>query len=604
MSCFRITKTNDNGSLLFAKLNTLVKDEAIADELYKYFDVSAVDSSFKEIFGDYVTDYKSGVNAFKDRVDVNGEPLLFFNPILNKHYFKDMDHEPVYYPYTRQGLGKVMSINDVKSFAKVLALKFFEANLEFDFSSMNFTQREDSNLTAFVKEFLNTKIDELNGSKNIRQKIKGKQLAQTTEDVNEWVTEVKDFYRTLKLDYIDIADTNQIELEEEEMRGEVARVESFLKEAKTNVSNNIKLFISLITTSELNAFNEFEFVDFNDIYSTLNKTLANIIPTLNEEGQLEDIYDLYLDEIEKLSIVKPYFKELHGRLKDIRDEQFKNQFVVAFHLHKNNFLGSEFFKDNKGNIEYIVRNLSEVGTRKASILNQWKYNLEQKKLTKANFATTHTEITNLVKSFQSSMGKITTEKQFNEFKAATERILEGLGIKFTTKGFEFLLNNLSLDEKSFTQRKEKLKDTLVGMAYAAYAAKEANESNFNVFTNQNIFRQLAEAEAFFMEESSDSSIFTMNKTKWAYSNPTHLSLRIEEWKKNPELLLAHYKSTIFNANSKYMEHFLTLNEAGEITDRELMNERLANFELYIFRDTVLNTHSFRIPACELYPRLV
>ena len=323
-------------------------------------------------------------------------------------------------------------------------------------TDLEFTQKETTNLTKFVESVLKNKASQLLSSKDMMQKARGIQLSQTTEDVSEWVNEVKDFYRTLKLEYIDNNDSEEISEQEEEQRGEVARKEAFLKSDKTNVSNTIKLFISLTTTSKLNDYNEFEFVDFDDIYPTLNKTLSNIVPTINEEGKLEDPFDLYVDEIEKLIKFKPYIKELYTRLKDIRDEQFKNQFVVAFNLHKNNFLGSEFFRGEKGNIEYSVRNLSEIGTRKNSILSQWKHNFDQLKLTTSELTSLSNEFKNLAKTFQANSKKVTTEKQFNEYKVATERLLRQLGVEFTLEGFEFFLGGLSLDKSKLSTRKDKL----------------------------------------------------------------------------------------------------------------------------------------------------
>jgi len=578
MSCFRITKTNENGSLLFAKLNMIVKDEDIADSLYSYFDISQENSEFKEIFGDYVTEYKSGDTS--DRVDINGEPLLFFNSVLNKHFFLDKDNEPVFYPYTRQGLGKVMSVADIKKFAKVMALKFFDNNLEFNFSDLEFTQKETTNLTKFVESVLKSKASQLLSSKDMMQKARGIQLSQTTEDVSEWVNEVKDFYRTLKLEYIDNNDSEEISEQEEEQRGEVARKEAFLKSAKTNVSNTIKLFISLTTTSKLNDYNEFEFVDFDDIYPTLNKTLSNIVPTINEEGKLEDPFDLYVDEIEKLIKFKPYIKELYTRLKDIRDEQFKNQFVVAFNLHKNNFLGSEFFRGEKGNIEYSVRNLSEIGTRKNSILSQWKHNFDQLKLTTSELTSLSNEFKNLAKTFQANSKKVTTEKQFNEYKVATERLLRQLGVEFTLEGFEFFLSGLSLDKSKLSTRKDKLLSVSTSASYALDLAI-ASKEDFNIFTNQNIFRQMSEAEAFFMKEGTDASFFTLGKTKWNYSMPSYIDLKVAQWKKNPELLKTLYYSTPYNQGSYYMRYLLALDINKDKRDK-VSKERINNIEVGIF----------------------
>ena len=582
MSCLRITKTNDTSSLLFEQLLDIVKDEQLAHDLYAYFDVAETNPEFKEVFGDYLAEYKAGI--LSNRVDENGEPKLFFNDTINKYYFLDKENEPVYYPYTRQGLGKSLSTVDIKLMAKIMALKFYETNVNFDFSSLEFTSSSNITLEQFIKDFLSAKIEELSNNPDFRKKARGIALNQTTGSIKEWINEVKDFYQTLKLEYIDESESELREDEENEIRGEVYRTESFLKNSKNNVNNNIKLFLALMKTSELNNFNEYNFVSFDDIYSTLNKTLSNIVPTINEYGELEDPFIIYLEEIEKLVRVKPNLRLLYDELlKKSEDEIFKNQFVVAFNLHKNNFLGSEIYRDNKGNIEYTVRNLSEVGVRKGSILTQWYHNFQQQKLDKKSLKEIQSNLEGLFTQLNHNNAQITSEKMFEEYQAIAERILVDLGVNFTKRGFEFFLGNLSLDTITLDTKKTKLESLLKNASYAIDAAIKSKD-DINPFLQQNVFRQLAEAEGFFMEEGTDASIFTLGKTKWNYSMPSHIDLLVGRWKRNPELLQRLYESSPYSKGSHYMRYLLALDVNGidENRRKSLSQERINNIEIGIF----------------------
>ena len=140
---------------------------------------------------------------------------------------------------------------------------------------------------------------------------------------------------------------------------------------KDSINNNVKLFLSLFTTNELNSFNEFEFIPFNEIYGTLNRNLAGIVALDNE-----DIYDVFLDKVKELSKLKPYMTGLHEKLSSSAiSDDFKSQFAAAFYLAKKTYLGSERVKSADGKTSYNILNLTDSGSKKTTILNKWYHNL-------------------------------------------------------------------------------------------------------------------------------------------------------------------------------------------------------------------------------------
>src|SRR5690606_22357413 len=97
-----------------------------------------------------------------------------------------------------------------------------------------------------------------------------------------------------------------------------------------------------------------------------------------------------------------------------------------------------------------------------------------------------------------------------------------------------------------------------------YFFKEATKAKLkikgNIFDTQTAFTKLSQANAFYMEDGSDASIFASGKTKWVYSYPSYLSTKIKSWKKNRELLKDHYYSSPYNESSYYMRWLLALDE--------------------------------------------
>jgi len=165
-------------------------------------------------------------------------------------------------------------------------------------------------------------------------------FSNTLNNIDEWVTEVNDFFKSLKIENIS-KEEELLEQQEEDKRGNIWRQESFTYSNKDNINNKVKLFLSTIKIKEddsVNIFNDKDFINFDDIYSTLNKSLANIVATYDNNGQLEDPYQLYLNKILEISYRKPYFESLYDILSSSQiSNNFKNSFVAGFNLHRNNF---------------------------------------------------------------------------------------------------------------------------------------------------------------------------------------------------------------------------------------------------------------------------
>lgn len=528
MSCKRLTLTNNEPSILFDTLFQIVADEEIADELYSYFRTE----EFKDIFGDYT----KATESMAHRLDDNMEPKLFVSN--GKYFFLDKNNERVYYPYSRTGLQQYFTINDIRDFAKSLALNYYADNIEFNFDSLDFINVNGVSLSQYVTTYLDSKINELLDSDDSDLFAKGIALENTKNFTNEWVQRAKNFFSTLDLDYVE--------------REDLVRKESFLKNSKNNVGNNIKLFLSLLESPKKNSFGDRTFIPFDDIYATLNKALANIVSFRDEDGRLQDPYDLYVDRIRELVSKKPYLEKLLDILTNdetLTNETFKNQFVSAFDLHKNNFLSSTITRNEDGTINHNVANISEVSSRKAVVISGWLENFNNKKLNK-------TAKNKIIKQAEAVKKDLLQSDTPTKVIPKVKDILKKVGIVSNPEALTMFV------EEDFRNRFVYLLDGVIrGLEFSI------NNPTGNLFRNQNAFIDLADAEAFFFEEGTDASVYTLGKSKWVYSYPSYLSKKIQEWKADPESLIDHFESSSYNQGSYFMDYYV--NNPEEIQNIEL-----------------------------------
>lgn len=604
-NCTINAKTNGAESILYKKLEEIVGETGMSKEnvrkealeLWNY--VTDEKSHFKDMFGDYEEAYRvysdpnndnTSYLDYIERTDENGEPLLFFNKSLNRYYFKDKFGERFLYPTGKTDLGRLFYINDIREFVKGAALEYFISQINFNIDKFSFESTSiPEGLDIFIEDYIDKVGNKLLASNDFSDKANGFKLKQSKSYIDTWVSEVKDYFATLKIKHTEqeyiLRDNKQ--LEEQSPKDTLFRVSSMEKSAKDNINNNIKLFLSTFKDKDggkKNIFKEDVFIPFDDIFSTLNKALANVTASYDSNG-IEDEFQLYLDKIETLSKIKPYFKTLHNELSKQSDE-FKNAFVSAFRLHKNNYLGSETVVDKKGRVTYAIKNYSDVGSRKNNIILQWFFNYEVQ----------DTKLSALYKKFRSKateFGKqVKTIRKSNNIDGAIKLLrqdLNSIGVSTTAQGFDYFLSGLTGEEATFDDKLNTIYKVYNDVKFALQDSTKAKDDN--LFVTQNIFKEIAEAEAFFLDEMSDATIYTLGKTKWVYSNPSYLGLKIEQWKRNPYQLLSHYRSTPYNSNSLYINYLLALDETGNISDIELAKSRLENLQLFVF-NSVQSERSF------------
>lgn len=584
MACKKIKSVNNNQeSQLYKDMyDKITKDEETLD---KYYALIQSESFFRQ-FGNWVEDYKKDPDykdINQDHIDDNGEPKLLYDNRAKKYYFIDKYNTKMFFPFDNNGLENVFSENSIKEMAHILAMDFIIPRIKSDFSEIDLDFQEGS-LKDFITQKLNDKISYFRNSSNFQHKFRAGLLNKSLVHIDDWIQRVEDDFAQYDLTYVE-DETTSIEENESSEDADLFRQSSFNINSRNKITSSIKLKLSILTKPELDPhFDEATYVPLNEVLGTLQHTLSDKIAL-----QGEDLFDIYKEEISNLQEKKPYFKTLSSQLESI-DEEHKAEFVQAFNLDRNEFIGT--IVDKKGEITYTVQNLSNVGDKSRFVKNNWYVNFvdnfgnEDRQMDdqsvikleslKEKFDKYGTRLSQLNKEDNISNEQLA--KTIDAFK----NVFEELGIISSQEGFNHFLDNNKLMPVSNKEKITNLTSLVEDISYFFDQAIEAKlEIKGNIFDTQGAFTKLAQANAFFMEDGSSASIFASGKTKWVYSYPSYLSTKIKSWKKNRELLKDHYNSSPYNQGSYYMRWLLALDEPS-IDRVSTSKKRIDNFSLVVF----------------------
>lgn len=589
-TCKRITKTNGTDSKLFNRVYLLANNnEELADEYYSYFK----SNEFKEQFGDYIEDYKEEPSLRKIRqsnIDDNGEPILFLEPNKNKYYYLDKHSKKVYFPKKENKLKSIFSNEDINSITDALVYHYAKNNNLFgNFDDIDTEKIQKESLSESIKKKLQGKIFEYSKSGDFHKETIAEYLQDSLKYLDEWTNEAVYKFRALKLVYSEKFEEEELNEEEFSQRGQSFDKASFETSYKQGINSDVKLILSFLQdpTKVDNVLNEPIFLPFDEVYGTLLNVLNSVSIS---EG--EDVFEKYLDIINKYASYKPYLKNLSRMLSSPKlSEHTKNKFSQAFRLDKINYLTTTISRvesDVDGGVfVHTVQNISSVGSKSKIIMEQWNVNFQ--------------------KLYYNDKGRFTNEskvklaqllKEVNEFSLEFDRsniknldsnittflnLIKKLGVETTLEGVNFYLNNNSADEITEEDKFNNLRKLVTASKYLLTRIQDGKVSfkKGTILNDQSEIDNLSRSEAWFSPEGSDSSIFAANKSKWVFSKPSYLSTKIKLWKNNPKALLQHYLSTPYTRGSYYMEYFLAF-DVDEKHRERVSTERLNKFDIGLF----------------------
>lgn len=555
------------------------------------------DTEILRQFGNWVEDY--GVNPEyyfykpgESRIEDNGEPKLFKNEKNGNYYYIDKDKNKVEVIENITSLTSLFDNKQIEVITKVLVADFTKNHLNIDFENIDLNQEAGTVRQAIIKK-LNERIKTFNESSNENFELTAELLEiALDENLDELVKNVVNSLEGYKIKssekFNDIEDTDLANIEENENQKDPSFGKaSFEMSTKGNISANTKLRLSLIpdVNTKDNFLNDTVYLTFDEVYAALLPYLTSQV-VIEKDGSIEDKFEIMKSIILEMSHKKPYFKDLYSLLsKAGLSENIKNEFTQAFNLDMNNFNTSEYSyeysKDESTWIKLedgtIIKprlktfkniNISETGKKETDVFNEWNKNF--KKL----FVTETKDSIIISKESKSELEII--RKDLNKIEYGKEntvqdiiKILRKLGIENTVEGFYHFLddfklinNDNELSEEKFNLLKTDLNWLIIRVV------DDSNTKYDDILSDQGVVKQLSKAEAFYISEGSDASVFTGGKQKWVFSYPSYLSNTIKSWKKDRSILLKHYEVSKYNEGSDWMKYLLALGNTYQVDEYE------------------------------------
>ena len=612
MACNFITDTNKNTSILG---ETILKDiakgnEEYAKELLNHFKTPYFMS---EVFGDYVQsfedNYENDKTGMISRIDDNGEPLLLKNNTNGKFYYIDKNQEKIFFPFSEQGLSAYFKSTELRDISSTLALQFYkETNKQDDSEDFKLS------LNNFIKNFIQDKANEIyedNGSLN-EDYSRAEKMERLLEYSDEIVDKVKNFFTQINFE---ISEDSEFVNEDVEARDYNFSKASNETNKDLDIRSGVRLMLSLLedTQKKESLFKLNKFVAFKNTYSTLINELGDVVPVMNFDEQtgkteIEDIFELYLDKIQELSKVKPEFKDLYLKLRDLPEHQ-QNHFIKAFYVQNQDMIitnveskRKELYRSEDGKAFYrnvktfTSRNLKVTDSANQKVRLEWSENF--KNLLYSKEGKLNPNAISIVNSVVSQIEDIRNSD--NDVLQKSKLLIESLkniGLTVSEKGMESYLTN----NKDVIVENEV--NTKIQGLYVALDNLNRNLESINdfrdVFSKFFELSKLAETESKFVEQRADANVRVKDKARYTFSNMSYLKNKISTWKKSPALLRQHIQEKQYYKGSVIGRYLLGLGE--KITqaerDRRLGKLNMSTFLGLKYKDTI---ESSEMPFSDYY----
>ncbi len=594
--------------------------EELATPLHSYF---RTNEKFLKDFGNWVEDYGVRPEYYdykpgESRIEENGEPKLFKNEKNGNYYYIDKDKNKVEVIENTLSLSTIFSVKEISRITDVLVANFTKEELKLDFENIDLNEKASTIRESIVKK-LNEKIDTFykSGSEHFEDIAWSLETALDSH-LDELVKNVVTALEVMKIKSSEKFNNNEkdsdlTEIEDNENQRDPGFGKAFYEmSTKGNVSANTKLRLSLIPdlNAKDNFLNDTVYLTFDEVYASLLPYLTNQV-AIEKDGKLEDKFELMKSVILAMSEKKKYFIDLYNLLnKPGLNENIKNEFTQAFNLDMNNFNTSEYsYEESKDESTWVKLedgtvikpklktfkniNVSETGKKETDVFNEWNKNFKQYFVTETKDSTfINSEAKDRLKLINQKLNKIEFGKN-NSVEQVID-ILRKLGIENTIEGFYHFLDDFKLvnnDNELFQEKFNLLKNDLNFLI--TRIVNDVNTKFDDILSDQSIVKQLSKAEAFYISEGSDASVFTGGKQKWVFSYPSYLSNTIKAWKKDRNILLKHYQVSKYNEGSDWMKYLLALGdtyqvnefESEDVQEQQRIEEskkRINNLNIYTF----------------------
>ena len=628
-TCKILNDANGKDSSLFPQLLVAFNDNF--DQAKDAYD-RIISEPFMNKFGDWKKNYNNVEDQVPmGKTLPSGEPELFKNPVTKKYYFELADGtrmplkdgfrqnfspeevqdvtDFLLYVYVEEGgaksLNKFQSQNKDKSSVESLvkrAVERYKGGVEASFLNEELSQ-EDADILLnnidrveeFSEEFADkliyavealgekiTSVEELEVAKEDNEKGGGLNMIEyatvnpkasatiNTKILLSQITNVKDDigYSDVEVFLNDEGYYSFVNPATDEFMAEDTRITDE-READA-YSLKLSKTKQRVTTNNMSDFlNVPRFVSLNEIWETLFPRLSDTVTTVGPSG-IENAYMKMRAELEKLSIAKPWAKELLKKLTELsQNDRYKvYEFVQAFSKTKINYYVTEV---NPKSNQFKVINATSTNSRESQIISEWGIVFKEK------FLPTSLTLTNDNKKKVLAVGENIKQisesfnngvKLLNEDKLSTDDLYTEIAESLTAEMHNLGMTSVIPEDVNYyikanggtPEMNTAVRDLIKGLLFTVnqHIGQKANFNSadglFNPFKEEAVVKKFAEAVSLRMIDIGESSILANNnKNYFAYANPTYISNKLNEWKANPEEL-QELARLPYNTNSGWIRH--------------------------------------------------
>lgn len=607
MNCKLLT-INGNESVLFKTLLTMTNNnESEATALHSYFSRP----SFIEDFGDYVNDYTNNIK--NDRIDANGEPLLFKNDDTDSYYYINKDGERKLFPPNESPILSLLDGQTVRTVAHYLGMSYLQetrnVNLEnFDLA----TVLNNVSLRDFIKSKIADRIKELENSEDFEDIMQASLLESVQEHSSDLVPYIQDFYKTLMIEFNENVETSNDEFYAEESRdagfGRSSNEFSTTRNMKTSVK------VRLATLKDPNGFNPLfgdAYIDFSKIDGLLKEALNDNYAYVDANGQLVDIGVLLTERLEKLASKRPELVQVVDTIRN--NSEFLADLVASFKNQRNNILSTQVdtvldANDNM-NVQVVERNNSDNASFATSLRRTWNSAFYTKlfgdNVTVKDANQTKILLSNIkdeLSKFKTEVNKLSNTEYLEQHGDVTAKLAlifeDHFGIDVSPLAIQDLFESVIDGTAMKTEMAiiaDKLSKDIDTVLSRVNRIVSNRVTSYDLITHSDTLRKISKQQAIRSDAQSDLNIMAGGKRLYIMSNINYLKDRIEVWKRAPHLLLEYYNnSSAYQKSSEFMK-FLTaqdLREADansflpipESRYEEAMRTRLNNMSIGVLTD--------------------
>ena len=379
------------------------------------------------------------------------------------------------------------------------------------------------------------------------------------------------------------------DVKEEDKTNPLNIKERYFKSPKDSASVSLKLMLKSIMDTENrdSTLGQPTPAAFSPTFNLLLRELAGAVPYQNSEGVV-DLYDIYKDKLEVLSVDYSYLNQLIAKLEN-SEEHVRTRFVNGLALEKLTYTQTlyeggirqktykvgmpsaqqgfeiirsewtETFKDKMFDYNKNANIILNENYAKSIIP---KYN----KLRKNSRPNSEASIESVQKDFKNllnSIGIEVSDKTIKKFYRSKESIFrklesskEGLGFIFTDKksGIPSLI-------RRFSERAKSRKNTI-----------KLDDSDLPI-KNEKAVRKLAiEEESFRPEYVDNSSLGPQGDMYWGFGNYSWMAQVFDTVKQEDSELLEQLAKLPFNINSKWINQL----QNGRKVDRSVFMQMKEN----------------------------